>query len=61
MLHDDREYCLKRAELERRLQREAKDPGVAAIHAELVIRYEKMVEQFERGEHPELQIVLPDR
>ena len=58
---DDLEYCRKRAALERKLECEATDPGVGAIHAELAVRYEKLAVQFERGERPQLQIVLPDR
>jgi hypothetical protein len=57
MQPDDVEYYRARAQTERRLAQASENADVAAIHEELAIQYEALVEQAEL--RPLLRIVIP--
>jgi len=57
MRPQDVEYYRARAEAERRLAADSTNADVAAIHEELAIQYEALVEQA--ALRPTLRIVLP--
>lgn len=54
----DFEYFARRAQAERALSRDSRDPATAEIHAKLAERYERLM-NAERAPRPTLRIVTP--